>query len=114
MSGFIYEKMQVVSTMYKLFQYNFWQNCLEFSNKMRLTVRMIIFNGNLIHRDAICLKFTDRCFTSLIILELESKFNISSIIKENLLLYYRKASAFAIAVIVYDILMVKHTQTICR
>ena len=112
MSGFIYEKMQVVSTIYKLFQYNFWQNYLEFSNKMRLTVRMIKLTAILY----IVTQFvrTDRCFASLIILELESKFNISSTIKENLLLYSRKASAFVIAVIVYDILMVKHTQTICR
>ena len=34
---FIYEKFQVISAICKLFQYNFWQNCLEFSNKMYLT-----------------------------------------------------------------------------
>ena len=29
----LYEKLQVVSNIYKSFQYNFWQNYLEFSNQ---------------------------------------------------------------------------------
>ena len=77
---FIYKKWQVISTMYKLFQYNVWWNCLEFSDKMNLTIQIKIFN-NVKHRRTICLKFGDRFFTSLTMLGCEAKANICSSIK---------------------------------
>ena len=39
------KKWQVTSTIYKLFEYKFWWNCLEFSDKMNLTIQMKIFNN---------------------------------------------------------------------
>ena len=38
----IYKRWQVISTIYKLFQYNFWWNCLEFSDKMDMTIQIKI------------------------------------------------------------------------
>ena len=49
---------------------------------------------------AICLKFGDKLLTSLIKLLLEAKVTICSTIKENLLLYCRKFSAFVVVVII--------------
>ena len=69
---FIYKEWQVISTTYKRFEYNFWWNCLEFSDKMDLTIEMKISN-NAIHRHAICLKFKYRFFTSLTMLLCEGK-----------------------------------------
>ena len=40
---FICKRLQVILTIYKLFGYNFWWNCLQFSNKMGLTIRMRMF-----------------------------------------------------------------------
>ena len=37
---FIYKKGQVVSIIHKLSEYSFWQNGLEFSGKMNLTMQM--------------------------------------------------------------------------
>ena len=55
----------------------------------------------------ICLKFEDRIFTSLTTIELEAKASICSTIKENLILYCRKFSAFSVAVINQHILITK-------
>ena len=46
--------------------------CLEFSNKMDLTIPMRTFN-NIKHHHAICLKFWDGVFTSLTMLGVEPK-----------------------------------------
>ena len=48
------------------------KNCLEFIDKMDVTFQIRIFN-NVKHRHAICLKFGDRFFISLIVLGLEAK-----------------------------------------
>ena len=95
---FIYKKVQVRSTIYKLVEYNFLWNCLEFSDKMDPTIQTRIFN-NAKNRNAISLQFGDRLFTSLTMLGLEAKANICSRIKETLILYCRKFSAFVVVVI---------------
>ena len=50
--------------------------------------------------DAVRLKLRDKFLTSLAKLVLETKASICSKIKENLLLYCRKFSAFVIAIII--------------
>ena len=60
---------------------------------------MRMFN-NVKRGDLAYLKIGDRFFTFPKILGFESKGSISSTIKENLLLYYRKLLAFVVAVIV--------------
>ena len=41
-----YKKKECISTIEKLFGYFFWWNCLEFRDKMYLTIRMRIFNNS--------------------------------------------------------------------
>ena len=93
----IYRTLQNTLTIYKLFGYNFWWNCLEFTDKMGLISPMKMFN-NVKHHDIIFFKFGDIFFTSLTMLGLESKGSISSTNKGNLLLYCRTFSAFMVAV----------------
>ena len=57
----------------------------------------IIYNVK--HRYVIRMKFGDKFLTFLTNLVLETKASICSTIKENLLLYCRKFSAFAVVVI---------------
>ena len=52
------------------------------------------------HRSAIRLKFGDKFLTSLTKLVLQAKASICCTIKENLLLYCRKFSAFVVVVII--------------
>ena len=88
-----------MSTIYKLCKYNFLWNCLEFSDKMDLTFQTRIINNIKHHRHTIFLKFRYRLLTSVTILGLETNASIYSTIKENLILFCRKFSAFVVAVI---------------
>ena len=66
---------------------------------MDLSIQMrIIYNLNNCY--GIRLKFGGKYLISLTKLVLEAKASIYSIIKENLLLYYRKFLAFVVAVII--------------
>ena len=66
---------------------------------MDLSIRMkIIYNVR--HCYAIRLKFGDKFLTFLIKLVLKRKPSICSTIRENLLLYCRKLSAFVVVVII--------------
>ena len=96
---FIYKKQPVVSTIYKLFQYNFWQNYLKFSDKMDLAFRVTKLN-NVKLRYRISLKFGKIFFTSLTTLGLQGKASIYSTVKENLFLYCCKFSAFVTTIII--------------
>ena len=58
----------------------------------------VIYNAK--HCSAVRLKFGDKFLTSLTKLVLEAKASICSTIKENLLLYCRKFSAFVVVVII--------------
>ena len=77
---FVYEKLQAISTIYKLFGYNFWFNFLELGDKISLTIQMRIFNDvvynikyNIKYRGAICLNFGYRFLTTVTILRLDFK-----------------------------------------
>ena len=78
----IYKKRQTISTIYKLSEYNFWWNCLEFIHKIDLSIQRSILN-NVKHSQA------TRFLTFLTMLGLEAKATICSAIKENLILYCR-------------------------
>ena len=93
---YIYKKFQIISTIYMLFEYIFLWNCVEFSHKMALTIQTRLFN-NVKYRQAIFLKSGDKFFTSLTMSGLEAKISVCSTIKENLILYCRKFSVFAVA-----------------
>ena len=97
-SWFIYKKWQVLSTIYQLFECNFWWSCLDFSDKIDLTIQLRICN-NVKYRLAAYLKFRDRFFISLTMSGLEAKISSCSTIKENLFLYCFKFSAFVVTVI---------------
>ena len=66
---------------------------------MDLTIRMRVFY-NVKHRYEICLKFGDKFLTSVTKIVLEAKVSIYFTIKESLLLYCRKFSAFVVIVII--------------
>ena len=53
-----YKKRQIISAIYKLFQYNFWWKCLEFINQMYLTIQMRI-SSSVKHNNATCLRSGD-------------------------------------------------------
>ena len=68
---FIFKKWQVISIILKLFQYKF-RNCLEFTDKMDLTIQIKTLNS-VKHLKAISLRFGDRYFTFLTILKCEAQ-----------------------------------------
>ena len=76
---FIYKKQPVVSAIYKLFQYNFWQNCLKFSDKMDLAFRVTKLNN-------VKLRYRNR--------KEIVNFQIESLIFQTKLLIHRKLSCF--------------------
>ena len=85
--------------MHKLFEHYFWQKVLKVYDKMDLSIQIrIIYNVR--HRYAIRLKFEDKFLTFLTKLVLEGKASICSTVKENLLLYYRRFSPFAVVLMI--------------
>ena len=76
---------------------------------MDLTIQMEIFK-NIKPHHAICLKFGSRFFTSLNMLWCEAKASICSAIKENLILYYCKLSAFVVSNINWYVLISSISQ----
>ena len=98
-SGFSHKESYVLLTVHKLCEHYYWQNWLKFYDKMDLSIRMRVMRI-VKHRYAIRLKFGGKFLTSLTKLLLEAKAGICSTIKENLLLYCRKFSAFVIVVII--------------
>ena len=79
----LYKKWKIISTIYELLECNFWWNCLEFIDKMDLTIQMRIF-CNVKHFYTFFFEFGDRLFTSLTMLGFETKANIFSVVDENL------------------------------
>ena len=84
-------------TVQNLFEHDFWWNCLKFYDKRHLPIQMrIIYIYNV--KTQLCNSF--ETLTSLIKLMFEAEDSIRSTIKKSLLLYCRKFSAFAVAVII--------------
>ena len=93
---YLQEVANYINYICKLSEHNFWWSCLEFSDKLDLNIQRRILN-NLKHRQAICLKFGERCFT---FLGLEANASICSVVKENPILYHRKFSTFVVAILI--------------
>ena len=103
---FICKKWQVISTIYNVFDYNFWWKCSEFSDKINLTIQMKIFK-NVKHRHVVCVTFGDRFFTPPTMLGCETKSSFFSAIMQGRISYWRKFSSFVATVVNNHILIKK-------